>query len=269
MRKYLSIGAILAVCVVLAWFLSGFDFTKKEGREAENMEADGILAGLVIATSSVSEESADPWYKIEINYPKIDGREYSRLAVDAVNSSIENMVVFDKNEFLEGMKDSARLPDMPDYPSEFVLRYKTHLATSSILSFRFDGYTYMVGSAHPSSYVETKNYDMRTGLEFELKDIFKSDSDYLNFISAYVINSLREQYKEDREALDMYVEEGAGPKENNFREFVLEEDGIHFIFNSYQVAPYALGIPEVFLPYDKAIDKFREEGPLGARLNNS
>ena len=44
---------------------------------------------------------------------------------------------------------------------------------------------------------------------------------------------------------------GAEPGSDNYTAWFAGADGLHILFQQYQVAPYAYGIPEVTIPWNK------------------
>jgi hypothetical protein len=55
---------------------------------------------------------------------------------------------------------------------------------------------------------------------------------------------------------------GAGPLEKNFSVFNITKDGLLITFTTYQVASYADGPQEVFIPYRELKDYLNPEGIL-------
>ncbi|MEK7606519.1 MAG: DUF3298 domain-containing protein [Patescibacteria group bacterium] len=102
-------------------------------------------------------------------------------------------------------------------------------------------YTY-TGGAHGSTvYVPFMNDDV--GTPVSLRDLFVPNAPYLERIAGDIQPTLREELEEG----DMYVEEffieGTKPSEGNFFVDQIDDGGITFVFQEYQVAPYAAGTP--------------------------
>ena len=64
------------------------------------------------------------------------------------------------------------------------------------MSIKFDVGTYYQGAAHPNSYSEVINYDLKNGKQLKLSDLFKPGAKFLQALSAYSIADLKKQAKE-------------------------------------------------------------------------
>jgi hypothetical protein len=126
------------------------------------------------------------------------------------------------------------------------ISFKTYHYSSNIKTFKFDLSGYTVGQAHPWNNIVTKTYDLATGKELSLADIFKTNSAYLQELSEQSIRSLIMQMPNEDKRL---IREGAAPKAENFERFALTEKELIIFFNVYQVGSRPEGSPEVRLPY--------------------
>jgi hypothetical protein len=109
------------------------------------------------------------------------------------------------------------------------------------------------GGAHPNASRVYLNIDPRNGSKVTLDDVLKPG--YYNTLTQEGEKSFR-QYHELADTASWqanYFE-----FENN--QFALNdnygftEDGVVFFYNSYEVAPYAVGPTEVLIPYEKLKD---------------
>lgn len=114
------------------------------------------------------------------------------------------------------------------------------------------------GGAHPNSYTEYKVYDLISKKQAKASDIFNlSDTALLRIGEHY----FREQNKITNSNL---AEEGYfifsdapnfedSPDYGKFRfneNFAITKDGIRFLYNAYEIAPYAVGTSNILLPFD-------------------
>ncbi len=83
---------------------------------------------------------------------------------------------------------------------------------------------------------------MKTGKNYDLSEIFKSDFDYKTLLN----NEIREQIKASEYAdsitLETISEDTA---------FYFTKDALNIVFQSYEIAPYALGQPTYTIPLEK------------------
>ena len=109
------------------------------------------------------------------------------------------------------------------------------------------------GGAHPNSYYTVLNFDPSTGEEVVLQDIFKEN--YEEPLTALLVSTL---------AADLQVENSEGLKSKGYlysnsdmyisNNYILEKEQIVFIYNKYDIAPYAVGDIIINIGYDKLKD---------------
>lgn len=113
-------------------------------------------------------------------------------------------------------------------------------------------YTF-TGGAHGSTVFVPFIVD-ETGTPVTLAALFIPNTAYLERVSAGVIPQLKAQLEENQ----MYVEEfftaGTSASEGNFFIDKIGDEGITFIFQQYQTAPYAAGTPRVTLSLSSLAD---------------
>lgn len=94
-----------------------------------------------------------------------------------------------------------------------------------------------------------KVYDVKQGKRVELKDLLNSDSEYLKLLYK---QEMREKYG------DMLFEEDMA-KITISPNFYLLPDGITFVHSIYEIAPYVLGEPTLFVPFSKLKPYMKKE----------
>ena len=137
--------------------------------------------------------------------------------------------------------------------------YEVTAADKDFISVLFSFYEYL-GGAHPNTTTESFNYDLNRNAPLSLADLFTPNSNYLKVISDYTIKELK---------LDTVsgVENGAGPKIENFHSWNITPAGLKITFDPYQVGPYAAGAHEVVVPYSVLKPIIRQDGLL-AQFSN-
>ncbi len=209
----------------------------------------GLAAGLVACTKrkpspesqpapdfkSLQEETAT--YKMEVKYPV--------SASGAVNAVLES---FAKGQVDEFKKVAGEVSF--GAKNELNISYKVQAFSPEITGYKFEVESY-TGGAHPNTDIFTKTFNLKTGKELALTEIFKPDSDYLSAVSKAAIAQLKSKMQDPD---PKWIERGAGPSAENYSRFILKEKEIVFFFDAYQVAPYAQGPQEVSLPYSDLKD---------------
>lgn len=235
--------AFIILLLILAYFI----FWKKDNNLFNFSDKEQKVELPVVENKIIKEETGP--FKIEINYPFVSGfDDFNQRAERLINNKLEEF----KRISLEN--DQAIKEIDPEnyaaYPREYplVIGYETGLVDGKIISIVFNIYSF-TGGAHGASDYATLNYDIENKKEIKLADIFEGQGDYTQKISDYCIPNLKQQITERTEGqYSGWVEEGAGPQEQNFSVFMIKENSIVFYFAQYQVAAYAIGDFKVEMP---------------------
>ncbi len=205
-------------------------------------------------SASVKKEGKS--YVVDINYPQITDEKISEDKKQKANQAISDFV---RTLYADDLK-SFETP-VEDYPPEGVfgadtidVSFKVIYAGNDRISIRFEKYFYGIGAAHGFREIYGFNYDIKNSKSIQLVDLFKQGTDYLKQISDYCIIDLNRRLKPEVNDSDG----GAGPKEDNLKEFGLTKKYLIIYFSDYQVACYASGTQEVKIPVKKL------EGFLGS-----
>jgi hypothetical protein len=149
--------------------------------------------------------------------------------------------------------------------SDLSIGYSIALARDDLISVVFDVGSYSAGAAHPNSYSEVVNFDLRNGKQLKLADLFQPGSKHLQSIATYCIADLKKQGKKQGEESmldDDWIQRGAGPDAENYGSWTIGKKGLGIIFDSYQVAAYAAGPQHVLVPYSALKDLIKPDGPI-------
>jgi hypothetical protein len=138
---------------------------------------------------------------------------------------------------------------------EKISRVIVHYNRDFILSLEIFDYGY-TGGAHGFPLSSFMVISLADGSTIRLEDLFIEG--YQDFLS----NAITEQVR-----MDNGLAAGTSLKDAGFfadslfvtQNFYLTKDGIGFIYNRYEVAPYAMGSPEVFIPFLKLESIMRKE----------
>jgi hypothetical protein len=170
---------------------------------------------------------------------------YPFLGIEEIDNDIKNFIDGHLNFFKEIEYVSFGEEDIK-YTLD--IGYLTSYLNEDILSFKFN-ISYYTGGAHGNHDVTTFTYNIKDKNKVNLKDFFEDES-FLNKISTYSINQLMKEEFSDQE----WVNEGAGPKIENYERFIVTENAFIFYFPPYQVAPYAGGEKQVIVLFNELKD---------------
>jgi hypothetical protein len=170
------------------------------------------------------------------------------------NQLVDAQIHADIDEFRTGVINDAPNPPFAN-GSSYELQYTLLSPPGDILSLKFDIYFYFDGAVHPNSYSLTFNYDLASGQQLNLHQLFIPAVDYLGPIATYCKDQLSLRNIG-------YFEEGAVPILENYRNWNITTDGLLISFDPYQVAPYAVGPQTVLIPYAELNAIIDPVGPL-------
>lgn len=115
-----------------------------------------------------------------------------------------------------------------------------------LLIVKRTGYDYYFGAAHGMPIRDYFYFDIKTGVSYEFKDLFKADSDYISKINELIHAELAE--KEATEDFMIFPDSFTGISENP--NFILTKDSVSIYYYPYEIAAYAAGFPEFLISFE-------------------
>lgn len=223
--------------------------------------------GVEIVARQIKEKNKKLKYEIDAEYPQLTGSTDPNF--EKFNQTVRGLVTKKVSAFKAGMQpeegETAEQTPSEGLGSDIGIGYTVALAKDDLISIQLDVGSYESGAAHPNSYSEVINFDLKNGRQLKLGDLFKPGSKYLPTLSAYCIQDLKKQSKEkgaDSMLDDDWIQRGAGPDAENFSSWTITKKGLGIIFDSYQVAPYAAGPQHVLVPYTALKDIIKPDAPI-------
>jgi len=220
--------------------------------------------GSDVVTKQIKESNKKLVYEIAAQYPEITGPGNANF--DKFNQVVRASVTKKVAGFKKEMAPEEGEEERPENSmgSDLTIGYDFDLAQDDLISLTFSVSSYYQGAAHPNSYSETINYDLKNGKVLKLADLFKPGAKYLPAISAYCIDDLKKQSKDKDGMLDdESIKSGAAPTAKNYENWTINKKGIGIDFDAYQVGSYAAGPQYVVVPYSVLKDLINPDGPLG------
>lgn len=179
---------------------------------------------------------------------------------------------------VEGMADKALQKQVNAKLEELFTEYRTTITEEDMLTvsdsfeaslvhdlliIRMSGYDYYSGAAHGMPLQEYYFIDIKTGVFYQLKDLFKADSNYQSVINQII----RAKMKKEIEAGDsMYFEDSFKGIEADHN-FYLDDKGLVIYFYPYDIAAYAAGFPKFDIPYDVLDEYINKDGEFWKAFN--
>jgi len=220
--------------------------------------------GLEKQTGDCEKNESENCATIKIDYIQIDYSE-NQLVQDSINAQIINELLqpigIEKNNasfellmqnFIDEYKNFKN--EFPDsYQQwEFERKVTDRYIDKNILSCEFREYSNL-GGAHPNSFLTFTNFNLNSAEIINLPDILIDDFlDELNNIAELI-------FRKEKELADdiNLTEAGFWFEDEKFsvnNNFTIDEKGLTFYYNNYEIIAYAYGPTELFIPY-KSIKK--------------
>ena len=215
-----------------------------------------------ITAKQIKESNKKLMYEIAAEYPQITGgnnpnfEKFNQVARGSVTKTVA-----DFRKQMAPQEGEAEPRPEGSMGSDLNVNYEIALAQDDLLSVEFNVGSYYQGAAHPNSYSEVLNYDLKNGKQLKLGDLFKPGAKYLQAIATYCIADLKKQGK-DKGLMDQEIEKGAAASPKNYQSWTITKRGIGINFDSYQVGPYAAGPQFVLVPYSTLKDLIHPDGPI-------
>ena len=215
-----------------------------------------------VVAKQIKESNKKLMYEIDARYPQLTGGGNPNFEKfnQVVRASVTKKVAGFKKDMAPEEGEEPR-PD-GSMGSDLNVSYEVALAQDDLISVGFSVGSYYQGAAHPNTFTEVVNYDLKNGKQLKLADLFKPGAKYLQAIANYCIADLKKQGKE-KGLLDEEIEKGASANAKNYQSWTLTRKGLGINFDAYQVGPYAAGPQFVIVPYSNLKDLINPEGPIG------
>ena len=152
---------------------------------------------------------------------------------------------------LINVKDSA---NKYSFNNEHTLSGYSLLSDKKIYVYGIERFVDM-GGAHGLETRNFYNFDLKTGNLITEKDIFKPNTEFglAELIKKRIVEDSKDSTDMepimDIEETDFWTE-SIKPNGN----FYITDEGINYVFNPYEIAPYYMGQTEVILPYNRLKD---------------
>jgi hypothetical protein len=215
-----------------------------------------------LVSKQIKESNKKLMYEIDARYPQLTGG--SNPNFEKFNQAVRASVTKKVTSFKKDMEPEDKEEPRPEgsMGSDLNVSYDVALAQDDLISIEFSVGSYYQGAAHPNTFTEVVNYDLKNGKQLKLADLFKPGSKYLQSLASYCIADLKKQAK-DKGLLDQEIVNGASASAKNYQSWTITKKGLGINFDAYQVGPYAAGPQFVLVPYSALKDVINPEGPVG------
>jgi len=253
----------------------------KKQDESKKLTFDSIL---VKETSHLFNDASKPGCELNINFAYIT-KASGKALQDSVNNTLlatcfgneyvgkdpKAAVRAFKAAYVKGYKNDVEqfyLEDKKNNPGDELnhawYNYSKSIESKSIfnkdgvLVCKIDTYDY-TGGAHGNYASLFLNFDLLTGKQIHLKDLFNEgyEEELTRLLLAELEKSNKVTTEAELEEIGYFITEPLSPTEN----FYLNEDGISFFYNVYEIAPYVMGTTTIKLSFQAVESLMKEINP--------
>lgn len=165
-----------------------------------------------------------------------------------------------EQDFISEVKTTGEKPSQESWFSHYEASWDEILFNKCDLLSYSVSVEYYTGGAHGGHAYNNHVLNLKTGEEVEEEDIFFDD--YHNELAQIIVDIIASDNHvptpEELENRGFFNIDEIYPNNN----FYLDENGITYTFNEYEIAAYFIGKIDVFLPFDKIRHLIREDSPV-------
>ncbi len=258
MRRNLLIVVFALLILGGGWFVF---FTKEKTKNTEPRSniSDARGEAAPSETPFSSEETMTANYPDEnlstkATFPKLILAHHPTEEARA-NDVLRSVAMREIENFRTEIKsDKSDIASPQGGGNDITIGFETLLLSPTLVSFRYNVSTYAEGAPHPNSYAIVLNYNIPKHVVLTGADLFRGDANWLGFLASTTATKLIASCDDcDEFGRDM-IKTGTAPTKENFARVGVKEGGLVVIFNPYQVAPYARGSQDVFIPFTEIAD---------------
>lgn len=176
-----------------------------------------------------------------VYYPQVNGMS---------NADIQQKV----NQYLKDFSGVKPISPMKQLDSSYTGDFEVSFFQRDLLVVEKTGYDYPFGAAHGMPLKRYTHINLKTGDVYQLKDLFKPGSQYINVLSE-IIGS---QIKNNKEYSYVFPDRYTGIRED--QPFFIGEDVLNVYFNPYEIAPYVAGFPTFSVSFEEMKNIINAEG---------
>lgn len=183
---------------------------------------------------------------------EIDNQEVSIDPLTNFKELVENIAQSYRKEAVELKKDYGEMSYMLNY--ELIKESKIVYNNNNLLFLEVESYVYS-GGAHGLGNKQYLHFNMRKGSSFGLNEVFYDGA------RPAISKMLQEKCETLQNSEDYMLFEEAAPEINE--NFYFDEENLYFVYNPYEIAPYAAGYVTLSLPIKNIANWIDKKGPMG------
>jgi len=207
-------------------------------------------APIVEIRRRIFERNTDvPGFTFQFDFPDFEGLVQRIVSKNVEAWGYELLADFRHHqETVMPVKEEGN-PDTESFykvPSSLRGSYQIIRNDDVVISLEYTLDRFFTGSAHGGRNTRVQNFLISPFQPITARDLLAENSS-LGDLSELV----RSRLLSNRQYSENWVIKGTEPKGDNFSNFVLEKNGVQFIFDEYQIDSYAAGRQKLWIGYDQ------------------
>lgn len=187
-------------------------------------------------------------FKVEIANSKFAQTLINRVLLAQENYFVRNNTAYLYPQAVKNYIESQKNPNGHFNPFGADLTYNVTYNDNCVLSFYYDTYNY-TGGAHGSTIKKSNTFSLLSGRQLKLSNFFYPTTPYRRKILEEILRQARINNQQD-EGLYFDDYERLIVRYFNPNSFYLTPEGIVIYYQQYDIAPYAVGMPEFLITND-------------------
>lgn len=197
---------------------------------------------------AVKEEKYKPNKDYLVYYPQVEGMK---------NKQRQKKVNIKLKELSQVKPIDGDIQLEYSYTGDFSVEF----FRKNLLVLELVGYQYYFGAAHGMPTRVYANVDLVTGLFYQLKDLFKKNSNHVKVLS----DIIEYKIKNDKQYEYVWLDSYKGIKED--QPFYVKDDALYIYFNVYEIAPYVAGTPTFKIDFKDIMNIIDTNGDFWRSFN--
>lgn len=227
---------VLAIVAIIGFFL--YRVYKGPAPVVTDLPAETTPADTTWGATEVKKESineSNQYYSIDAVYPVTKDPNIAQTLKAFVTDQIAQFKE-DTSWAMDPATSSAAEGSL-----SLDINYREQ-KTAHVQTYIFSIVTY-TGGAHGLQVTRTFAYTEK-GEALAVTALFTNGQKGLETVAKFVQAEITKKNISDAE----WIKDGAAPTLENYQSFIVGDDGITFVFDAYQVAPYAAGTQNILVP---------------------
>lgn len=187
---------------------------------------------------------------VKIYYPQVIGHWDNRVQ-QKMNKKIKEVI----EKLIKQQYEEQGMTEFTEMISTFEIKTNER----NVLSIAFTNYAYASGAAHGLTLMKSVTFDVNSGKNYKLHELFKSNSQFIKRISNIIKNQIDER---DIPVIDTFTTISKN------QDYYIADKSIVIYFPVYALTPGYYGFPMFPIAVYDLQDLVIEDGPLGRMLED-